>query len=192
MPIAPSVLPAWLWVFRPTCPPILAFSCLSPSHRPEAEMPSLGSSRSDLVWDGDPGRSRFGLPPGALSAITGQAGDGGWWRPRHLGTGLLVSMLRGQERCPGCPAGHCSFGSWHDGQRGGSGQLLATLSWIYSIPSLSKGGLGDGAGAVVGFQVETGNTLIMDISPTLFKARSLALLPCCRCLLKGQLALSGL
>lgn len=30
----------------------------------------------------------------------GRPGDGGWWGPRPLRTRLLVSVLRGQERCP--------------------------------------------------------------------------------------------
>lgn len=81
-------------------------------------MPSLGGSQSCLVWDGILGSGSFGLLPGAPFLPQGWLGDGEWWRPGHLGAGLVVSAQRPEE-AP-CKS-HWSLSTWHDGQRGGSG-----------------------------------------------------------------------
>lgn len=68
-----------------------------PGGGPEVEMPSLGHSQPGLVWDGSLGSSRFALAPGVLFLPQGWLGDGGGWRARHLGSGLLVSAQRPGE-----------------------------------------------------------------------------------------------
>ena len=47
--------------------------------------------------------------------------------------GLCSEVRRGTLDVPLVTA---PFGAWLGGQRGGSGQLLAALNWIYSLPSL--------------------------------------------------------
>lgn len=64
-------------------------------------MPRQGRWGSGLVWDGSPGSSRFGLPRGSVSAsrrVGGALEDGG---DRDI-LEQEGSVLRGQERHPGC------------------------------------------------------------------------------------------
>lgn len=95
VPPAPSVPPARPRNFPSTCP-----ACC-PGRGPAAVMPRQGRWGSGLVWDGSPGSSRFGLPRGSVSAsrrVGGALEDGG---DRDI-LEQEGSVLRGQERHPGC------------------------------------------------------------------------------------------
>lgn len=82
-------------------------------------------SREQQVW----------FAPGLCFCLTaGGGGAGGWRRPRYLGTGGLCAQRSGEA--PWMSLVTAPFGAWRGGQRGGSGQLLAALNWVYSLPSL--------------------------------------------------------
>ena len=148
----------------PPLPPCLCFPLQSPLSQPETAplaglavpLKLLGRGTScpwpwvhSLVWFGMgvPGTARLVCPLGLCVCHRT-----GWGMEDGRDLGILdqdcLYLLRGLDRLPRSPTSHCPFGAWRGAQRGESGQLLATLSWIDSVPIRSKGGLGASGGTV--------------------------------------------
>lgn len=71
-----------------------------PGHRLAAEglSPGHSGSGSGVVRVGSTGSSRFGSPSPSprLFLPRGSLGAGGWWRPRHFGTGGFCAQMSGE------------------------------------------------------------------------------------------------